>query len=349
MNSIKNTHAQAGWDDAWQHVLEASQPPQHHGVARVTAVHGTLVEVWDGVLSARVAPGDHALAVGDWVVLDAPLPQAIHVVSVLPRRTQLRRQAAGQQTRAQDVAANLDELWILTGVDEDFSLGRMERYVAAALAGGITPRLVLTKADTHPSPALLAAEVQQRLGVTAHVLSVLTGEGLDVLRAAVQPGRTYALVGSSGVGKSTLLNALLGEEVMATAPVRASDHTGRHTTTVRQMLQLPGGALVVDTPGMRAFSPWLPEGDVPGFDDVAAVAQGCRFTNCTHVHEPGCAVRAAVEAGALDGLRVDNLFQLQAEADFQASRTGRAAHDARRKDAVLGRAKRQWSKVTGKR
>ncbi|MCB9734035.1 MAG: ribosome small subunit-dependent GTPase A [Deltaproteobacteria bacterium] len=321
--------------------------------ARVAVAHRG--GAWDclaarGVVHAR-APGrlrhDAAdardlPAVGDWLALREPDGDGSPalVEAVLERRGALVRKAAGRRTIPQVLAANVDTVFVVTSANADFSPGRLARYRAAVEDGGAEALVVISKADLVARSRLDALLDRVPRGMRALALSGATGEGCAALDAELLPGRTVALVGSSGVGKSTLANRLLGEERLATTPIRASDDTGRHTTTRRELVVLPSGACLIDTPGLRELALWIADG---GSDDglvtgdaVAELARGCRFVDCTHQDEPGCAVRAAVEAGELDAREIADHRQLEREAAFQA----------RRQDAALAREHaRRWKAI----
>jgi ribosome biogenesis GTPase len=252
-------------------------------------------------------------AVGDWVALAASSPQ---ILELLPRRSRLSRQAAGKTQREQVVAANLDVVLLVMGLDRDYNLNRLERFSVMAWESGAEPVAVLTKKDLCPDSAAAVAEVEARLpGMAALALSAPRGDGLDALSPWLRPGRTLAMLGSSGAGKSTLANALLGEARLDTGAVREGDGRGRHTTTRRELLRLPGGALLLDNPGVREIQLWSSGEDGLGqaFDDVAALAEGCRFADCRHQDEPGCAVQAALRRGELAAERLASFFKLERE------------------------------------
>jgi ribosome biogenesis GTPase len=251
--------------------------------------------------------------VGDWVAM-RPGPTAV-IVAVLPRTSAFLRRVAGGTTGEQVLAANVDTVFLVTGLDGDFNLRRLERYLATAAESGAEPVVVLNKADLAADPAEPAAAAAAAApGVPVVAVSALTTAGLDGLAPWLQPARTVALLGSSGVGKSTLLNTLLGSERQRTAPVRPDDSRGRHATTRRELVALPGGALLLDTPGLRELGLWITgEGLDGAFPDVATLAAGCRFRDCGHADEPGCAVRAAAEAGRLDPQRLESWRRLQRE------------------------------------
>jgi ribosome biogenesis GTPase len=334
-----------GWnpsfDEEWQ---RSSSPGQVPG--RIAAEHRDAYEVWAAAGSgwSRVAGRlRHELetlpGVGDWVALDAPPgPDRTAVIQrILERRTAFLRGAAGRKASAQVVAANVDTVFVVCGLDEDFNVRRIERYVARVWASGAQRVVVLTKADLVGDASAPLDEVAANApGVPVLAISALNGAGLPELRAHLAPGRTVALVGSSGAGKSTLVNVLLGEDRMATGAVRASDGRGRHVTTHRQLVLLPDGGVLLDTPGMRELQLLDEAGLEAAFDDVAALARQCRFTDCGHDAEPGCAVRDAVEAGALAPERLAHFLKLRREAQAYERR-----HDAR-----LSRAdERAWGKL----
>lgn len=257
-----------------------------------------------------------APAVGDWVALRGEL-----AVAILPRRSAFVRTMAGRSSGAQVVAANLDVVLVVDALSGEARLRRVERYLAVAWSSGATPVVVLTKSDLADDVAAAVAEVaEDALGVEVLPVSSVTGDGLDAVSALVGPGRTAAMVGPSGVGKSSLANALAGESLAATREIR-EDGRGRHTTTARELYVLPGGGLLVDTPGMRELALYDDEeGVATAYADVTALAAECRFRNCAHRTEPGCAVAAAIDDGRLDPARLIAWRKLQAEARRQLLR-----------------------------
>jgi ribosome biogenesis GTPase len=269
--------------------------------------------------------GDPVPAVGDWVAL-----RETTITGILPRRSAFIRKRAGFGSDEQVLAANVDTAFLLAGLDDDFSLRRLERYVTTAWDSGAEPVIVLTKADLcdDVGEALLQVETVA-IGVPVVAISNVTGVGVDDVDARLRAGRTSVLLGSSGVGKSTLMNRLAGSELMRTRAV-AADGTGRHTTTHRELVQLPGGALMIDTPGLRELQFW--EGDVSAaFEDIEALALECRFRDCAHASEPGCAVQAAVDDGTLALDRLRSWRKLQRELEAIAARTDRRLRAARKK------------------
>ncbi|PNS08959.1 ribosome small subunit-dependent GTPase A [Solilutibacter silvestris] len=249
--------------------------------------------------------------VGDWVLVEGG-----QIVALLPRRSALKRGAAGEHYRQQLIAANIDTAFVVTGLDADFNPRRIERYLMLVHGGGIEPVVVLTKSDKGADidAALAALQPIRDEGVAVHAVNAKDADSVALLSPWLQPGHTVVLVGSSGAGKSTLTNTLLGNERMKTGDVRASDSRGRHTTTHRALLPLLSGACLIDTPGMRELKPTGEEKpDRSAFADIDALAEQCRFRDCRHEREPGCAVRAAIEAGTLDPLRVANWRKLADE------------------------------------
>jgi ribosome biogenesis GTPase / thiamine phosphate phosphatase len=301
-----------GWNDELAENLEPGLVP-----GRVAAVHRGAFDVWTagGAVRSRL-PGRQMhdgldVAVGDWVGLGDGL-----VRTVVPRRSAIVRNAAGLATTAQTLAANVDLAFVVSSLGPDLEPRRIERYLVTIWESGASPEIVLTKADRLDDPAELVAEVEAvAVGVPVHVVSALTGQGCDALRARIAAGTTAVLIGSSGVGKSTLVNRWLGEEVMATTETREDDDEGRHTTTHRQILVLPGGGLVIDTPGLREIQLWDAGAEAldATFADVEELAADCRFGDCTHTHEPDCAVLAAVESGVLASDRLQSWRKLQRE------------------------------------
>jgi len=291
-------------------------------------------------------------AVGDWVVVESSSVPGVdpRIVHVLKRRSRLSRKAAGARTEEQVVAANVDAVFLVMGMDGDFNVRRLERLVAMAAESGAEPVVVLTKADLHADPeALRKQALEVAPGATVVATSSKAGESLERLAGYLGPGRTVAMVGASGAGKSTLLNALCGERVMRTAPVRERDDRGRHTTTHRRLVRLPGGGLLIDNPGIREVQLWADDERSleETFDDVEELALDCRFRDCGHGREPGCAVRAAIRAGRLDPARLRNYKELRAQQRRLEQRRDEASRRAA--DRRLGKfyksvqqAKRRW-------
>jgi ribosome biogenesis GTPase len=298
----------------WTPELAENLPP---GLlpGRVVAAHRAAFDVQTGdgpvrtSLPGRLVHEQVDIAVGDWIGLGDGL-----IRDVLPRRSAIVRQAAGRTSDAQTLAANVDIAFVVTSLGPDLEPRRIERYLVTIWESGAVPEIVLTKADRLEDPwAQVPAVEAVALGVPVHVVSAVTGQGCDELRARLQPGVTAVLLGSSGVGKSTLVNRFVGSERMAVKETRADDDEGRHTTAHRELIELPGGGMVIDTPGIRELQLWDGGGIDEAFADVEALAAGCRFNDCSHATEPGCAVNAALASGELATDRYGSWLKLQRE------------------------------------
>ncbi len=292
------------------------------------------------------APLRAEVAVGDWGLCER-LPDGAVLRRVLARRSALSRQAAGAATGEQVLAANVDRVLVIQGLDGDENPRRLERTLVAARASGADAAVLLAKADLCDDvrAAVTRAEAAAP-GCPVAPIAALRGEGLDAVRALVPPGTTAVLVGSSGAGKSTLLNALLGAPAEATGPLGA-DGRGRHTTTRRKLWRLPGGGMLVDGPGIRELQLWDGRGLGEAFPDLAGLAARCRFSDCTHASEPGCEVRAAAEDGRLDPARLASFHKLKAEADALAARHDAWARLAAKREGRI--AERAWRALQRRR
>ena len=309
-----------------------------------------LVATDDGLV--RAEPATHLVksaeaaesraVVGDWVALARPEGHDLPIIEViLPRKSAFTRKDPGEQTGEQVLIANVDVIFVVQSLSGGgINLRRLERELVLAWESGATPVVVLTKADLSEDVAAqreIAEDVAY--GVDVIVESAVTGEGIDEVTAHVPFGTTAALLGGSGVGKSTLLNRIVGEELQETREVRESDDKGRHTTVAREIVLVPGGGVIIDTPGMRAIALWdAEEGLASAFPDIEALAEHCRFRDCVHGEEPGCAVRAAVEAGELPERRLESYLRLVGEMDELA----------RRRDEKAWQEKEQAGKVIAK-
>ncbi|MCB1104571.1 MAG: ribosome small subunit-dependent GTPase A [Opitutaceae bacterium] len=337
-----------GWNAAFAATFPITSDLQP---ARVVCAHkhacdvltpaGLFTAECTGRLLHKAATAADLPVVGDWVALRLrPGEMRGDIHAVLPRRTRFSRRAAGTRSEEQVVAANLDTVFLVSALDQNYNLRRIERYLLLAWESGADPVVVLNKADLHPDSAAACEEVAAIApGVPVVGLSALDATGLAALTPWLQPGRTVALLGSSGVGKSTLTNRLLGAEVQLTSNISNANYKGRHTTTRRELLVAPSGALIIDTPGMREIQFWQSDADAVDetFADIEQLAADCRFHDCQHHGEPGCAIAAALEAGELDDGRWQSYQKLQRE----------QAHAARNADAVLDRAARQsWKKIS---
>lgn len=337
--------AALGWRDGFEHLDGGAAPGEV--VARVAAVDRELLWLIDDAGSFRAAlagsyrhrhPLPHEQpCVGDWVVAERPAADGTgRVERLLPRHSALRRKSAGSAVEHQMIAANVDRVLVVQSCQHDFNLKRLERYLVMVHDGGAEAMVLLTKTDLVPAEVLAAQRAQIRAaGISAPVLALnlLAPDGLDALLATLAPGSTCCVVGSSGVGKSTLINRLLGRERLATQGVSGTGE-GRHTTVRRELVVLEGGALVIDTPGMREFGILGADTGLAGhYGDLLAHAARCRFRDCSHTDEPGCAVRAAVAQGEAGHAHYDNFLKLRKESEFHE----RSALERRRKDRDFGK------------
>jgi ribosome biogenesis GTPase len=296
---------------------------EHRNLFRVYTQNGEVLaeisgKLWHEATSRRDLP-----AVGDWVAIRArPEGGRVMIHAVLPRRTSFARKIAGSRTEEQIVGANVDTVFLFTSLNHDFSLRRIERYLIIAWESGANPVIILSKSDLCDRVADSINEIQSvARGVPIHAISAVTGSGLQDIAQYFKRGETVALLGSSGVGKSTLINHLAGVDRLKVQTVREHDDRGRHTTTHRELVLLPAGGLVLDTPGMRELQLW--DGDESlqlVFDDIEALAERCYFTDCQHQDEPRCVVREALVAGTIDAARYQSYEKLQKELKYQARR-----------------------------
>ena len=350
-----------GWDDTLAEQFEPHAAAglvagrvavQHRGAYDVLTELGELrCDVAGRLYDESTSPADLP-AVGDWVAV-APRSdeQAGTIHAVLPRRTKFSRKTAWQAAEEQVLAANIDVVFIVSSLNEDLNLRRLERYLILARESGAQPVVLLTKSDLAADVADAPAAVDSiAADVPVVVLSSVSGEGLDAVRSWLRPGVTAALLGSSGVGKSTLVNTLAGEELLTTQEIR-DDGQGRHTTTRRELVRLPGGALVIDTPGMRELQLWVAdEGLEETFEDVTSLFDQCRFSDCSHDSEPGCAVKAALQDGTLTPERWESYLKLQAElAHLERRLDKRAASEERKRWKALSRFSRDAARAKGRK
>jgi len=331
-----------GWTESDQQQFEEMNDPtlmpcrvseEHRSGYRLLTTDGELSAELSGRLRHQLVDGGDRPAVGDWVLARVRADEgSASITAVMPRRTALIRNRTDNTTRPQVIAANLDTVFVMCSLNRDFNLRRIERYLALVWDSGARPVVLLTKADLCDDTATHVEQTSAiAWGVNVHPVSALTGDGIDALEPHLRVGQTVALVGSSGVGKSTLLNRLLGADAMATGEARPDDDRGRHTTSHRSLSVLPGGAMLVDTPGMREVGMWeSAEGVRTTFEDVEAYAADCRFKDCRHEDEPGCGVLRAVEDGVLEPSRHAGYLKLQRELAHQERRVderARIEHD----------------------
>lgn len=332
-----------GWDDRFAALLATEAPGlaparvlvEERGQYVVAGADGEATASPSGRLrhEAELDPTAAWPAVGDWVAVD-PAMNGEHrrIQRVLSRRTAVVRRAPGdRRLPSQVLAANVDTVFVVTSMNADFNVRRVERYLSVAWESGAWPVVLLSKADLAADPAsFVAAAAAVAAGVDVIPVSIVSGEGLDAVRAHLGLGRTVVFTGSSGVGKSSIVNGLAGTELVATAAIREDDARGRHTTTRRQLLRL-GGAVLIDTPGLRELGVLDGDGVSAAFEDVERAAERCRFSDCTHGSEPGCGIRAAMTAGTVDAARFDAWRKLEREAARAALATDALARRAERK------------------
>lgn len=298
---------------------------------QVLSRSGELSAEISGKMHYQATEADLYPAVGDWVVLTPLIAEGKGIIqAVLPRKSSFSRKAAGRRTQEQVVAANVDTVFIVSGLDggRSFNPRRIERYLTLAWSSSAAPVAVLNKLDLcdDVNPFILSVE-SIAPGIPVHPVSALRQSGLDALKQYLARGSTTAFLGSSGAGKSALINALIGAQVQQTGEVRPDDRMGRHTTTRRELFLLPGGGMVIDTPGMREIQLWAGEDDLQGtFHDIELLAGQCRFSDCSHTSESGCAVKAAIERGELDAARWGSYRKLQDELKYLAAREEYGAH-----------------------
>ena len=340
-----------GWDASF---ADAFQPFDQDGLApaRVAVQHRSEYVVYTELgefraeLTGKLRHDEEQPAVGDWVAVALrPDEGRATIQAVLPRRSAFTRKVAWAETKPQVVAANVDVVFVVCGLDMNYNVRRIERYLTLAWESGAQPVVLLTKADLCDDVDAHVYEVESiAFGVPVHSVSAPRGDGVESVRAYVSHGKTAALLGSSGVGKSTLVNALVGEEILATQDVR-EDGRGRHTTSHRQLVPLPDGGLVLDTPGMRELQLWDADSGLEAtFQDVETLAGRCRFTDCEHRREPDCAVRAALADGTLDAERLESWRKLQRELERLAKKQdGRARSESRKERARFARSMRKSS------
>lgn len=327
---------QFGWNsffaNAWKSVETVGTEPgrviaQHRALWMIAGPFGESYAEASGRLRQSAEHSGLWPTIGDWISAKPKSGCGMVIHEVFPRRTQITRKIPGKQNKPQVLAANIDAIFLVVGLDGDFNLRRLERFLVQFWDSGAKPVLLLNKADVRNDAKEIAESVRVGLlGVDVISLSARTGTGLKELEGYLAEGKTVVLLGSSGVGKSTLLNRLLSSERQRTKMVREGDSRGRHTTTARELFFLASGAMVIDTPGLRELQLWdVQQGLQSVFGELEDLARGCRFRDCRHAGEPGCAVRKAIEKGDLDAGRLESYHKLQREQEFQRRKTDRFA------------------------
>jgi len=360
-----------GWDtffiNAYQPLAAPGVIPariigQERNIYRVLHPRGEFLATISGRALYREMPGDIRPTVGDWVIVRDPAAGSDTVIEgILPRKTAISRQVAGGRdryaggiTNEQVVAANVDTVFIVSSLDNErnASARRIERYLALVWSAGASPVIVCNKVDLCPDLPSYLGEIEQiALGVPMVNISATQRIRMETMAAYLTPGKTAVFLGVSGVGKSSIINALLDEERIKTGEVRAGDARGRHTTTRRELFLLPGGGMVIDTPGMREIQVWGDADAIDGaFPDIEQLAMSCRFRDCTHREEPGCAVREAILAGTLDEHRLQNYRKLQRETSYLAARqAGKVRLDEKLRWKHIAKLQKQYQKHDDKR
>lgn len=325
MTADRRDLTELGWDEGWAatfapHAAEGRVPArvviEFNHIYRVVAESGDVQVEQAGRMRHRAAGRHELAAVGDWVAVRMGAGERTGTIeAVLPRRSKFSRKVAGELTEEQVVAANIDVVFVVMGLDGDFNPRRTERYLLLTFESGARPVVLLTKADLADDVEACVESIREIAPtVPVHAISAVRDEGLDLVLGHLERGQTGALLGSSGAGKSTLINHLMGDEALETREVRARDSRGRHTTRHRQLIVLPGRGLLIDTPGMRELQMWDVANAVEEtFEDIEAIGADCHFTNCRHAGEPRCAVVAAVEDGRLTPERLASYRKLQDE------------------------------------
>lgn len=354
---------QLGWDEVWAAQFEAlardGETParvslEHNHVLRVLGRDGEQLAELAGRMRHEAANRSEMPAVGDWVIMRPATAEGARpqIRAILPRHSVFSRKSAGHETKEQVVAANIDTIFLVSGLDQDFNARRIERYLVMSRQSGAQPVIVLNKSDLPVNlPRILKDIDGIAPNVPVHAVSA-KGQGADVnaLRAYLTVGRTVALLGSSGVGKSSIINVLAGQDLLKTAEVRESDGRGRHTSVHRQLVVLDDGGVVIDTPGMREIQLWDADESVDEvFPEIEARAGDCRFRDCRHDTEPGCAVKAAVTDGTVDADRYESFIKLQHERDaFIARQVERGQIEEKRQSKVISKAIKAMQKDRGR-
>lgn len=339
-NNILNTNTNLkalGWNEDFEKEFAAYSSScevgrvavEYKGLYKVYCENREALASVSGKMLYTAAEREDYPAVGDWVVMDKPASENDRAIirGILTRRSKFSRKCAGNTSEEQIVAVNIDTLFICMSLNQNFNLRRLERYITMAWDSGAVPVVLLTKSDLCEDIDTKLRETKETaLGVDVHYISSMDDSAAETVRKYIKPGHTLAFLGSSGVGKSTIINRLIGEERLDTQAISQMGDRGRHTTTNRELIVLPEGGIVIDTPGMREFHILdAEEGIGTAFGDIESLAESCRFSDCTHTIEPGCAVREAIESGTLSEDRYNNYLKLKKEAEFIERKTNKKA------------------------
>ena len=322
-----------GWNQYFNDKLNEFNIKEDYKVARVAVEYKNSYKLFLdsdemlGQISGKMHYARRFPVVGDWVLVSLISDDRAIIHEILPRKSKFSRKTAGGVTEEQIVAANIDTIFLVSSLNQDFNLRRIERYLTIAWDSGAKPVIILSKADLSEDNEVKKAEVQEiAYGVPVHLISSLTGEGIEELDEYLIEGSTSALLGSSGVGKSTLINKILGEEKLKTNEIRSYDGKGKHTTTNRELIILPGGGVIIDTPGMKEIQLWDgSEGLNESFKDIETLAQNCHFNDCQHDSEPKCAVKKAIKDGVMTKERLESYRKLQRELKYMEIKKERGA------------------------
>jgi ribosome biogenesis GTPase len=319
-------------------LVPARVTEEHRDAYRVVGDMGEMAAEITGHLRHIAKDRSELPAVGDWVAVDVIDAEGKAVIErVLPRRTKLSRKEAGTRMAEQILVTNVDTVFLMMSLNADLNPRRIERYLGAVWESGALPVVVLSKADLCPDPSIAVSEIGAAApGVEIHVVSATAGIGVEALGRYFGPGHTAVLLGSSGVGKSTLINCLVNAEVQKTLEVRSGDDRGRHATTYRRLFPLPTGGVLIDTPGMREFQIWESAGLDSAFGEIGVLAESCRFRDCTHQSEPGCSVKQAIADGELEPERLSSFQKLKREMEY---------NDRRKDLAAQSELKKRWKRI----